>query len=98
MSASYSISGDSVALSMVATGRCWVQLRAGSVNGPLVYQGILSSGDHKSFSALPGLWLRLGYPVGVGLQLDGVALNLPASASPYDVTVEIASPASVGTA
>lgn len=85
--AEYAVTSEPVDLSLVATGRCWIELRSGSVGGPIVFEGILTSGDHQSFDALPGLWLRLGYPAGVRLQIDATAVSLPSTAGPYDVTV-----------
>jgi hypothetical protein len=37
--------------------------------------------------------MRIGYPEGVNLEIDGAAVTLPASSSPFNVTVVGASPA-----
>ncbi|MDA8047173.1 MAG: DUF4115 domain-containing protein [Actinomycetota bacterium] len=78
---------SSVDLSLSAANRCWVELRSVSASGPLVYAGVLSAGSVRSFAA-PGLWLRLGFPEAVRIQVDGRPITLPASADPYDVTVQ----------
>jgi hypothetical protein len=58
--------------------------------GPVVFEGILTAGASRAFENAIGLWLRLGYPPGVELVVDGRLVGLPASASPIDVTVNTA--------
>jgi cytoskeletal protein RodZ len=83
----YDSSGP-VSVDLVATGRCWVDLRSGSATGPPLYQGVLSPGDHKVLTSPSGVWLRLGYPPGVQVHLDGAPVTLPGP-SPYDITVQV---------
>jgi hypothetical protein len=86
--ASYTVDAASVDLTLLASGRCWVELRAGSENGPVIFAGILAPGDHRTFREPAGLWLRLGYPNGVAIQINGSTVGLPATSSPFDVSVE----------
>jgi Domain of unknown function (DUF4115) len=89
-SAAYTVSSGPVQLALAASSRCWIELRAGSAVGPVVFEGILTPGASRAFENAVGLWLRLGYPPGVVLAVDGRAVGLPASASPIDVTVNSA--------
>ena len=86
--ASYTVNSASVDLVLLASGRCWVELRAGSESGPVIFSGILDPGDHRTFEEPAGVWLRLGYPNGVAVQINGSAVGLPATSSPLDVSVE----------
>jgi Domain of unknown function (DUF4115) len=89
-SAAYTVSSGPVQLALAASTRCWVQLRAVSALGPVVFEGILGPGASRAFENAIGLWIRLGYPPGVVLAVDGRPVGLPASASPIDVTVNTA--------
>ena len=85
--ASYTVKSASVDLALLASGRCWVELRAGSESGPVIFSGILDPGDHRTFEEPAGVWLRLGYPNGVAVQINGSAVGLPTTSSPLDVSV-----------
>ncbi len=89
-SAAYTVSSGPVQLALAASSRCWIELRAVSAIGPVVFEGILGPGASQSFENAVGLWLRLGYPPGVALAVDGRPVGLPTSASPIDVTVNSA--------
>jgi hypothetical protein len=89
-SAAYTVSSGPVQLAVAASTRCWVELRAVSAIGPVVFEGILGPGVSRAFENAVGLWIRLGYPPGVVLAVDGRPVGLPASASPLDVTVNSA--------
>ncbi|HVA73278.1 MAG TPA: DUF4115 domain-containing protein [Acidimicrobiales bacterium] len=95
-SAAYEVGSGPVDLGLVAVQRCWVELRTGSTTGPIVFEGLLAPGDRKSFGALPGLWLRIGNPAGLNVVVDGTAIPLPPTATPYEVTVESATAPSTG--
>jgi hypothetical protein len=90
--ATYTVGAPTVVISLSATNTCWVELRASSASGAVLYQGVMTAGMARSFAA-PGLWVRIGYPEGVNLEIDGSAVSLPASGSPFNVTVVGASPA-----
>ncbi|HUJ65323.1 MAG TPA: RodZ domain-containing protein [Acidimicrobiales bacterium] len=74
-------------LSLAASQRCWIELRSGSASGPIIYQAVIPAGDRHAFDDLPGLWIRLGYPSGITMRVNGVPIALPGS-GPFDVTVE----------
>lgn len=88
--ATYTVTPGPVDLVLTATGRCWVELRSGSASGPIVFEGVLTAGDQRSWTDPGGLWVRLGYPSGVAVQVNGTALHVP-TAGPYNITVNSAS-------
>lgn len=82
----YTVGAPVVNLSLSATSSCWVELRSDSASGPLLYQGVLTQGTVKAFQAAD-LWLRLGYPPGIGVEADGSSLKLPGTAAPLNIMV-----------
>lgn len=87
----YLVSSAAVTLRLEASTRCWLELRSGSANGPVLYEGVLAPGAAQVFNYDQALWLRLGYPAGVTLQLNGSTVTLPSNGSPYNVSVQNAS-------
>jgi Helix-turn-helix domain/Domain of unknown function (DUF4115) len=58
-------------LSIVASrGDCWLQVRAGSATGPVLYEATLPQGRSIGF-ARGFLWVRLGAPASVDLRVHG---------------------------
>lgn len=94
--ASYAVASGPVQLSLFASGVCWVELRTGSQSGPIMFEGTLEPGVRQTFQPDGNVWLRLGDPGGVQLQVDGITISLPASAVPYDVMFTGASQTSPG--
>jgi hypothetical protein len=84
------VTSTPIDLTVAASNRCWVELRSGSATGPLLFEGLLVAGSSHAFSNPSGVWLRLGYPPGVSVQVDGSRVNLPATGQPYDVFVQTA--------
>jgi cytoskeleton protein RodZ len=54
-----------------ARGDCWVQVRAGSARGRLIYEGTLQQGQTQRFARWSRLWLELGAPSNLNAQLNG---------------------------
>jgi len=52
-------------------GDCWMQVRAGGVNGRLVWEGTLERGQTQRFVKYRRLWLELGAPANVNAKLNG---------------------------
>lgn len=58
-------------------GDCWVEVRAGSATGKILYVGTLKKGN--SFKLVVSkLWIRFGAPQNVDLALNGKPVSLPA--------------------
>jgi cytoskeleton protein RodZ len=53
-----------------ARGDCWVQVRAGSVSGRLLFEGTLEQGQAKRFTR-ERLWLEVGAPSNLNVRLNG---------------------------
>jgi cytoskeletal protein RodZ len=54
-----------------ARGDCWVQVRAGSAKGRLIYEGTLQQGQAQRFARWSRLWLELGAPSNLNARLNG---------------------------
>lgn len=52
-------------------GDCWVQVRAGSANGRLIYEGTVQQGQTQRFARWTRLWLELGAPSNLNAHLNG---------------------------
>lgn len=58
-----------------ARGSCWLQVRAGGVNGRLLYEGTLEEGQTQRFAKHRRLWLELGAPGNLNAKLNGRAVE-----------------------
>jgi Domain of unknown function (DUF4115) len=94
--ATYTVSSGPVDVSLVTSRPCWVELKANSDYGSVVFEGTLSPGQQKVFDNLPGMWLRVGNPPGLVVEVDGTNIGMPGVPVPYDVTVNDASSGSTG--
>jgi cytoskeleton protein RodZ len=54
-----------------ARGNCWMQVRAGGVNGRLVWEGTLEEGQSQRFVKHRRLWVELGAPANLNAKLNG---------------------------
>jgi RodZ C-terminal domain len=61
-----------------ARGDCWVEVRASSATGAVLYAGTLKSGRRKTFHAPAALWARFGGAANLDVVLDGRPLPIPA--------------------
>jgi cytoskeleton protein RodZ len=57
-----------------ARGDCWLSVRVGSRDGPVLYEGLLARGRTLRFHR-QGLWLRVGAPWNLDVLLDGRLLH-----------------------
>lgn len=73
-------------LSFAATrGDCWVEVRAGSATGKILYVGTLAKG--KSYQlVVTHLWVRFGAPQNVDLTIGGKPASLPGGSQDFLVT------------
>jgi hypothetical protein len=54
-----------------ARGNCWVEVRAGSVNGERLWEGTLEQGQVQRFLKWKRLWINVGSPVNLNVKLNG---------------------------
>jgi len=57
-------------LSLSAHGPCWLRVRDGSKDGPVLFEGLLHDGDSLRF-ARRRLWIRIGAPWNLAARLNG---------------------------
>jgi hypothetical protein len=86
--ATYMVSAGQVDVSVSTVTPCWVELRAGSATGPIIFEATLGSGDRRIFTHLAGAWLRFGNPPGVVVAVNGTSVSLPAREVPYNLILE----------
>jgi hypothetical protein len=68
-------SPEKVAKLTIATprGASWVQVRRGSINGPVTYEGTMAAGQKRTFSGAR-LYVTVGYPSAVLMELPRTKL------------------------
>jgi hypothetical protein len=68
-----------------ASGPCWIEVKAGSPKGQVVYVGTLEAGQRSSVTG--PAWIRLGDPPHVAVSVDGTPMRVPgaAAAVPLDL-------------
>jgi hypothetical protein len=72
-----------------ASGDCWLQVRARSANGELLYEGTLQQGQTQRFVKWRRLWIQLGAPVYLTARLNGHRVrDFPDSPSIVAVTAK----------
>jgi cytoskeleton protein RodZ len=67
-------------------GDCWVRVRAGSVQGRLIYEGTIQQGQTQRFVRWKRLWLELGAPSNLAARLNGRGVDFPQQPSVVIVT------------
>ncbi len=71
---------------IAARGDCWMQVRAGSATGEVLYEGTLEQGQRQRF-VRKRLWLQLGRPDLLNVRLNGKAVrNFPTVSAIVAVT------------
>lgn len=84
-SGSYSVSGGSINVTLAATAPCWIDVRT-MANGPAVFTGLVAPGWQHSFAGSGGMWMRIGYPAGLKVSVNGQAVAVPSTSNPYDLS------------
>jgi cytoskeletal protein RodZ len=69
-------------------GACWVQVTRGSASGTVIYQGTLAAGQTRTLHTRRGIYLRLGVPADVSIEVTGRNAYRPAEtvSTTYQVT------------
>jgi cytoskeleton protein RodZ len=68
-------------------GNCWVQVRAGSARGDIVWEGTIEQGQAQRFVKWRRLWLSLGSPAALRSVLNGrIVRDFPQNQSVVLVT------------
>ncbi len=74
----------SFAVLKATRGRSWLQVRANGPNGTLLFQGFIDQGTTKRFALAHTVWMRLGRPDLLDLNVAG-HLVTPHSANPANL-------------
>ncbi len=69
-------------------GDCWMQVRARSASGELLYEGTLQQGQTQRFTKSKRLWIQLGAPVYLDAKLNGKHAKLPTKPAIVVVTAK----------
>jgi cytoskeleton protein RodZ len=62
-----------------AYGSCWLQIRAGSANGPQVYEGTLEQTDRLALQPRRRFWIIAGAPGNLVASINGRRVTIPGS-------------------
>ena len=73
--ATYELSSASASIVVSASGPCWLEVRANSPLGQIVYEGTLEAGVR--FSVTGPAWIRLGNPPVVAVKVNGTPMTVP---------------------
>ena len=70
-------------------GDCWLQVRAGSARGELIYEGTLQQGQTQRFTKWKRLWMQLGAPAYLRGTVNGHRItNMPNGPAMVTVTAK----------
>jgi len=84
--ATYQLSSPSASIVVTAKGRCWLEVRANSPLGQIVYEGILEAGQQSSVTG--PAWLRVGDPPEVSVRVDGTRMPVPGAAQAVPLNLQ----------
>jgi cytoskeleton protein RodZ len=60
-----------VAVLTASRGRCWLLVRSSGPTGAVVWEGMLEQGRTKTFALHPSVWVRMGAPSALDVQVSG---------------------------
>jgi hypothetical protein len=84
--ATYQLSSPSASIVVKAKGSCWLEVRANSPLGQIVYEGILEAGQKSSVTG--PAWIRLGDPPEVAVRVNGQKMPVPGAALAVPVNLQ----------
>lgn len=73
--ATYHLTTSSASIAVKASGPCWIEVRAGSPQGQVIYEGTLEKGQESSVTG--PAWIRLGDPPYVAVMVNGARMSPP---------------------
>jgi cytoskeletal protein RodZ len=82
------------AVLMATRGRVWMEVRAGSATGAILFEGILEQGKTLPVKLSPTVWMRVGAPWNLDVRIAGkIAPGMPHEASNVLITASGIAPA-----
>jgi len=73
--ATYQLTSPSASIVVQARGPCWIEIRVGSRDGRVFYQGTLEAGMASKVTR--PAWIRLGDPIYAFVTVDGAHIPIP---------------------
>jgi Domain of unknown function (DUF4115) len=73
--ATYQLRSASASIVVTASGPCWLEVRANSPLGQIVYEGTLEAGGRSTVTG--PAWIRLGNPPVVAVKVNGTPMTVP---------------------
>jgi hypothetical protein len=90
---SAALAAGSTLVVTAARGNCWLEIHASSSQGDVLYEGVLTRGDARTFTGKK-LWIRLGAAQNLDVTLNGRRVdNLPEGTADVLVTLRGIQPA-----
>jgi cytoskeleton protein RodZ len=74
-------------VAVAARGNCWLEIHRGSEAGPLLYEGTLLQGRSTSPFTGKQLWVNVGAPSNVVINVNGERRRLPGTDVPREIVV-----------
>ena len=68
------------------TGDCWMEVRRNDDQGVVLFSGTLAKGDKEKFKG-KDIWMSLGNPAGVRLEVAGTTVDLKSDVGPWTVDI-----------
>ena len=84
--ATYELRSPSASIVVSATGPCWLEVRANSPLGQIIYEGILYAGQYSKVTG--PAWIRLGNPPAVAVKVDGTVMSVPGAQSAVPLNLQ----------
>jgi hypothetical protein len=69
-----------------ARGDCWMEVRRDSSTGTVLFSGTLSEGDKEKFKG-KDIWMSLGAPGNVKLNVEGKDVKIKSDTGPWNVEI-----------
>jgi hypothetical protein len=71
---------------VTASGPCWIEVKAHSASGQVIYEGTLGKGQESSVTG--PAWIRLGDPPYVALTVNGTSMHVPGATSAVPLNLQ----------
>ena len=85
----WNVNANRLSVSAVATGRVWLEIVASSgPSGPVLWQGVLTSGQSQTITNDAPVWMRIGASSNVTVTVNGKGVLLPQAPNTYNLTFQ----------
>ena len=84
--ATYELRSASASIVVSANGPCWLEVRANSPLGQIIYEGVLYAGQYSKVTG--PAWIRLGNPPAVAVKVDGTVMAVPGAQSAVPLNLQ----------